>query len=84
MSVGVSQEQLQEVVGNVMLQQLQQQEKMVDQEIRKLDEMDDDDIERLREKRLAELKKMQSKKQEWRAQGHGVYVLHWTSPPGHA
>lgn len=73
MNLGVDEGMLQEVVGQVMLQNLQAQEKKIDEDIRKLDEMDDDDIERLRDKRRRELQKMEQKKQEWKAQGHGVY-----------
>lgn len=48
-------------------------EDAVDQELAKLDKMDEDDLERIRQRRLAELKEKASKKEEWLANGHGIY-----------
>lgn len=74
MAMGVDEEMLKQVMGKVMLEQMEAKEREVDAEMRKLDELDDDDIERLREKRKKELKKLAEKRQEWKGQGHGRYV----------
>ena len=76
MAMGVDEGMLKEVMGKVMLEQMEAKERQIDQEMRKLDELDDDDIERLREKRKKELKKLAQKKQEWKGQGHGRCVGH--------
>mmetsp|Transcript_22683 Transcript_22683/g.35498 ORF Transcript_22683/g.35498 Transcript_22683/m.35498 type:complete len:231 (+) Transcript_22683:283-975(+) len=48
-------------------------ESQIDMENKKLDELDEDDLERIREKRIAQMRKEQEKKQEWRQKGHGQY-----------
>ncbi|XP_002960591.2 thioredoxin domain-containing protein 9 homolog [Selaginella moellendorffii] len=48
-------------------------EEQLDDEISKLDRLDDDDLERLREQRLAQMKQMAAKRQQWLALGHGDY-----------
>jgi hypothetical protein len=48
-------------------------EEQLDDEIAKLDMLDDDDLERLRERRLLQMKKQASQRQQWLAQGHGEY-----------
>ena len=45
----------------------------VDAEIHRLDNLDENDYEVLRQKRLDQLKKAQSQKQEWLSTGHGRY-----------
>lgn len=48
-------------------------EKQVDAKIDQLDNLKDEDIEQLRKKRLMELKKAQTQKEEWLRAGHGTY-----------
>jgi len=48
-------------------------EDQLDDEIAKLDKLGDDDLERLRERRMQQLKKQATMRQQWLAQGHGEY-----------
>lgn len=48
-------------------------EEQLDDEIAKLDKLGDDDLERLRERRMQQLKKQATMRQQWLAQGHGEY-----------
>lgn len=48
-------------------------EDTVDAEIAKMEQMDEDDLEKIRQRRLAEMKEKANKKEEWLANGHGVY-----------
>jgi hypothetical protein len=45
----------------------------LDAKIKAIEDMDEDDIEKIRERRLQQMRKMNDKKQEWRAMGHGTY-----------
>lgn len=68
-----------QVVGNVatkaLLQSSKAQEAAIDQEMQRYDALleDEDALEQLRARRLQQLKQLQKQKQEWKAQGHGVY-----------
>lgn len=48
-------------------------EDSLDDELSKLDKLEDDDLERLRERRIQQLKKQATMRQQWLAQGHGDY-----------
>lgn len=48
-------------------------EDQLDDELAKLDKLEDDDLERLREKRIQQLKKQATMRQQWLGQGHGEY-----------
>jgi len=48
-------------------------EEQVDQEIKDLEKLDEDDLEAIRRRKLDMMKKMQEKKSEWKAAGHGEY-----------
>lgn len=49
-------------------------EDQLDDELSKLDKLEDDDLERLREKRIQQLKKQATMRQQWLGQGHGDYT----------
>ncbi|XP_017156979.1 thioredoxin domain-containing protein 9-like [Drosophila miranda] len=49
-------------------------EQQLDEQLVRLDNLDSDDLNVLREQRLRELKELNSKKQEWLKNGHGVYT----------
>lgn len=51
-----------------------QLEKQLDSQINQLDNLDTDDLQALRNRRLAELKDLNKKKQEWLNSGHGQYA----------
>jgi len=48
-------------------------EDQIDAEIERLEKMDDDDLEGIRQRRLAAMKKAESRKKEWLQLGHGEY-----------
>lgn len=48
-------------------------ERQLDAEINRIDALDTDDLQALRDQRLKEMKKLQSQKQQWLANGHGEY-----------
>lgn len=48
-------------------------EDQLDDELAKLDKLEDDDLERLREKRIQQLKKQATMRQQWLGLGHGEY-----------
>ncbi|VDD74089.1 unnamed protein product [Mesocestoides corti] len=48
-------------------------EDAVDEEIAKLDRMDEDELEKIRRSRLAEMREKANKREEWLANGHGIY-----------
>jgi len=58
---------------NQMLQAANIIEQQVDAEINRLEQLDEDDLETIRLRRLQQMKKAQTQKQEWLAQGHGQY-----------
>ena len=45
----------------------------LDAKIKAMEDMDEDDLEKIRERRMAQMRKMNEKKQEWRNMGHGTY-----------
>ncbi len=65
--------QVQQILGNVLLQSLQEKEEKLDEELHKMDRMEEDDFEALRRKRMEAMKKNMAKKQAWKAAGHGEY-----------
>lgn len=64
---------VQQIVDQAVLTVAKTVEDQVDEEIRKLDNLGAEDIERLRERRVAEMKRMAEKRQQWAAAGHGEY-----------
>ena len=50
-----------------------QMEDQLDSQLNKMDNLDEDDLEGIRRKRIDDLKRMQAKKQQWLANGHGEY-----------
>lgn len=66
-----------DIVNRALLQTSKQQEAAIDSELSHYDslilESDESALQELRKKRLAELKRQQQLRQEWKAQGHGVY-----------
>ncbi len=48
-------------------------EDQLDEQTKRLDDLDEDDLERLREKRMAQMRKANEQKAEWRKLGHGQY-----------
>lgn len=56
-------------------------ERAVDDELDRIDNLDDDDITVIRRKRLAQVKEMQKRKDEWIQRGHGRY--HPITDPKH-
>lgn len=62
-----------QIIQNSLLSAAVQLEKQLDSQIEKLDNIDSDDLQSLREQRLKELKELNKKKQQWLANGHGVY-----------
>ena len=64
-----------DAVGKALLQSSSAQEAALDHELQRYDSLlqDEDALEQLRRKRLAELKKQQDQRAQWKRQGHGVY-----------
>lgn len=62
------------VIGEKVLQSLEQQEQHLDEKIKRLEAADDDELERLRERRMQQMKQNAHKAQELRAKGHGEYA----------
>ncbi|GMF18155.1 unnamed protein product [Phytophthora lilii] len=62
------------LIGEKVLQTLDQQEQQLDAAIQKLERADDDELERLREKRLQAMQQKARRAQLLRAQGHGEYA----------
>ena len=62
-----------QVLGEKVLESLEQQEQVLDDKIKRLEQADDDELERLRERRLQQMKQNALKAQQMRAQGHGEY-----------
>merc|ERR1712111_34754 len=61
------------ILGEQLLNAAKIMEEQVDQEIRDLEKLDEDDLEAIRRRKLDMMKKMQEKKSEWKAAGHGEY-----------
>lgn len=59
------------VIGEKVLQSLEQEEQALDAKIQRLERADDDELERLRERRRQQLKLSAQRSQELRARGHG-------------
>ena len=74
---GMDQEQMMQMVGDMagklVMGQLQQEEKKVDDMLDTLENMDDDDMEKLREARKRRLMKEAAERQRLKSQGHGEY-----------
>mmetsp|Transcript_3996 Transcript_3996/g.4607 ORF Transcript_3996/g.4607 Transcript_3996/m.4607 type:complete len:256 (-) Transcript_3996:202-969(-) len=69
-----------QLIGNALAKQLDKsakvQEQQIIEEINKYDALldaNDSELEILRERRIAQMKKAQEKRQQWKAQGHGEY-----------
>ncbi|KAF1327679.1 Thioredoxin domain-containing protein 9, partial [Globisporangium splendens] len=62
------------VIGEKVLQSLEEQEQQLDETIKRLEKADDDELERLRERRMQQMKQNALKVQELRAKGHGEYA----------
>lgn len=63
-----------DMIGEAILKTLEKAEEKIDKELERLDERpDEDELERLRRERLDQLRKVQSEKTKWLAQGHGEY-----------
>ncbi|RYY36899.1 hypothetical protein EON62_01440 [archaeon] len=62
-----------DVIGEHLLKALEAAEEKLDEDLHKMEHIEEDDIERLRRQRLEQLKRVQSEKQKWLAQGHGEY-----------
>ncbi|TMW69847.1 hypothetical protein Poli38472_002003 [Pythium oligandrum] len=61
------------IIGERVLETLEEQEAQLDEQIKRLEEADDDELERIRERRLQQMRQQAMKAQEMRAQGHGEY-----------
>jgi len=61
------------ILGEQLINAAKIMEEQVDQEIKDLEKLDEDDLEAIRRRKMDMMKKMQEKKQEWRAAGHGEY-----------
>jgi hypothetical protein len=48
-------------------------EDQIDNQLHKMENMEEDDLESLRRRRIEDMKRMQAKKQQWIANGHGEY-----------
>lgn len=62
------------LIGEKVLESLEQQEQQLDATIKRLEHADDDELERLRERRRAQLQAQAQQAQELRARGHGAYA----------
>lgn len=62
------------VIGEKVLQTLEQEEQALDAKIKRLERADDDELERLRERRMQQIKQNAHKAQELRAKGHGEFA----------
>lgn len=62
-----------QAIENQVLNAAKAVEDHLDAQLDRLDKLDEDDIEAIRERRLAEMKRLAAKKQEWAAKGHGDY-----------
>lgn len=63
------------LIGEKVLESLEEKEARLDQQIKHLEEADDDELERIRERRIQQMKSQAIKTQELRAHGHGEYSL---------
>ncbi|GLD95718.1 hypothetical protein PINS_up004396 [Pythium insidiosum] len=61
------------VIGEKVLESLDEQEAQLDEQIKRLERADDDELERLRERRLQQMRQQAERAQQLRAQGHGEY-----------
>lgn len=64
---------IQEGINQAVLTVAKAVEDRVDEELHRLENLGEEDIAQLRTKRIAELKKLAEKRQEWLASGHGEY-----------
>lgn len=63
----------QQMINNMVYNAVEAMEATVDAELEKYDKMDDDDLEAIRERRLKQMQKLQTQKQEYKNLGHGTY-----------
>jgi hypothetical protein len=61
------------VIENQVLTAAKAVEEHLDAQLDRLEKLDEDDLELIRERRLAEMKRIAAKKQEWASKGHGDY-----------
>lgn len=64
---------MEKVLADHLVQATKHIEEKVDAEIERLDKLDDDELELLRERRMQNLKKQATQKQDWLSKGHGEY-----------
>jgi len=64
---------VQSMIEQQVLSVAKQLEDQVDNQMQKMENLDEDDLEGIRRKRVDDMKKMQARKQEWLANGHGEY-----------
>lgn len=63
-----------QILHQTLVSAASQLEQQLDSQINQLDNLDSDDLQALRNRRLAELKDLNKKKQEWLNSGHGQYA----------
>lgn len=61
------------VLENQLINAAQHIEQQLDQQLDRLENLGTDDLQLIREQRIKEMKELNKKKQEWLANGHGVY-----------
>ena len=65
---------MEQILQQTLANAASQLEQQLDSQINQLDNLDSDDLQALRNQRLAELKDLNKKKQEWICNGHGEYT----------
>ncbi|XP_055906965.1 thioredoxin domain-containing protein 9 [Eupeodes corollae] len=61
------------ILENQLMNAAQHIEQQLDQQLDRLESLGTDDLQMIREQRIKEMKEQTKKKQEWLANGHGVY-----------
>lgn len=61
------------ILENQLMTAAQHIEQQLDQQLDRLENLGTDDLQMIREQRIKEMKELNKKKQEWLANGHGVY-----------
>lgn len=64
---------VQAAIEQQVLNVAKQMEEQIDSQLNRMENLDEDDIEALRRRRIDDLKRIQEKKQQWLANGHGEY-----------
>ncbi|XP_055847724.1 thioredoxin domain-containing protein 9 [Episyrphus balteatus] len=62
------------ILENQLINAAQHIEQQLDQQLDRLESLGTDDLQMIREQRIKEMKELNKKKQEWLANGHGVYT----------